>query len=588
MTTQIINSKKNNDMRIFEKKYNDFRNILQSAIQQLFKPFFERSRIISPNDVCDIVTNYVTNAKHSYVTALTTHHLMKKDMYYKMHPFPKKRKNAPQTSENSTEITDTENTETLMEIHETPEMSEIIKNAPKLITKGAFLKKRVLMNCEVFKKLATVSLNAFYNVLDTTNKPRIIAVDGTTLAFLKNDGIKLKVRDDSYSTASCSCLYDITNDVPIDYFLSNKPEREALKIQLNCIKPNDILVVDRGYYSYDFLKTFEANSVKFVCRVKKDCPFVIANAESLCRGTTVTFNTTVETKQVTLKILRYKQYPEKCDTVESPADIDEKCSKIATLTTERLNYELEISEYNKQHTELTVATKFLTETNKELKKIENPDEDTLNLIAKNKLEIAKNNGVAKGLSDKLTATRTKVSNTKKLIVQTAAADNYDYYILTNTDKTDDELKKIYKDRWEVETHFRFLKMLTNIDQMNAQSSDMIKQNLYVTHLTMIVNSLTRHLMKPFYNTTKYVVNKTALFAYIKQRIFCELFLGTSHSDFFERIALEILEVLRNLVYPPPKKKRFRKRLLARPRLRIFTRKKKVTRRGDGVVQQPAI
>ena len=67
-----------------------------------------------------------------------------------------------------------------------------------------------------------------------------------------------------------SGLLDIEKNIPINYNLVKHPnERIALIEQLDYVKKNDILVLDRGYYSAELVNILEEKEINYVFRLKR-------------------------------------------------------------------------------------------------------------------------------------------------------------------------------------------------------------------------------------------------------------------------------------------------------------------------------
>lgn len=100
---------------------------------------------------------------------------------------------------------------------------------------------------------------------------RILAVDGTYIALDKNNQTYYFTNSPGghYICALISCIYDITNDIPLAYKLhEKKDEREALVQQFNHFKENDILIMDRGYYCSWLIFKLKSIGVHVICRLK--------------------------------------------------------------------------------------------------------------------------------------------------------------------------------------------------------------------------------------------------------------------------------------------------------------------------------
>jgi len=146
------------------------------------------------------------------------------------------------------------------------------------ISKTAIIQKRTL-NPDILSKLNELLLTYIYN----DNKPRIIAVDGSQVNLpkeLHNSGFKLS-DNKGYSVGYLSGLLDIEKNIPINYNLVKHPnERIALIEQLDYVKKNDILVLDRGYYSAELVNILEEKEINYVFRLKRPMN-IIEEIESL-------------------------------------------------------------------------------------------------------------------------------------------------------------------------------------------------------------------------------------------------------------------------------------------------------------------
>lgn len=118
-------------------------------------------------------------------------------------------------------------------------------------------------------------INLNKNLLDviySDNKPRTIAVDGTHLKCLKSlhsYGVKYASSNETYTQLLVSGLYDVNNNILINYNHSfSLNERECFTQQLDYIKPNDTLIFDRGYYSLDLMNLLNVRGINYVFRVK--------------------------------------------------------------------------------------------------------------------------------------------------------------------------------------------------------------------------------------------------------------------------------------------------------------------------------
>ena len=135
------------------------------------------------------------------------------------------------------------------------------------ISKSALTEKRNSINCDVIKRFnSDIATFIFGN-----EKRRLVGADGSNVTLLKvlcKEGAK---EEKTYSRMLLSALYDIENNIPINYDLFNNfNEREALISQLSYLRKGDILVMDRGYYSKELLYELHLRSIDYIFRIK-DC-----------------------------------------------------------------------------------------------------------------------------------------------------------------------------------------------------------------------------------------------------------------------------------------------------------------------------
>jgi Transposase DDE domain len=135
------------------------------------------------------------------------------------------------------------------------------------VSKNTLVKNKNKIYYEHFNDLNNYLLNFIYK----DNSPRLIAVDGTYIILLKNlynDGFKPS-KNENYCIALLSTLFDIDKEIPINYGLfKNLNERKGLIKQLSYFKKNDILIMDRGYYSEELLYILNKNNIKVIFRLR--------------------------------------------------------------------------------------------------------------------------------------------------------------------------------------------------------------------------------------------------------------------------------------------------------------------------------
>jgi len=121
------------------------------------------------------------------------------------------------------------------------------------------------------------NINLFIN----TTKLRFIGCDCCKLDILKSavngDNIKLS-SSGNYGTMLISSLFDIINNIPINYYSVHSNEKNfnkkkvnettGLLEQLNKLSSNDVIVVDKWYYSKYLHKKFIEKNIGYMFRVK--------------------------------------------------------------------------------------------------------------------------------------------------------------------------------------------------------------------------------------------------------------------------------------------------------------------------------
>ena len=67
-----------------------------------------------------------------------------------------------------------------------------------------------------------------------------------------------------------SCLYRLQSRLPVDFDLhAHGNERAAALAHLNVLSANDVVVYDRGYYSYEMLHAHAIRGLHAVFRMKR-------------------------------------------------------------------------------------------------------------------------------------------------------------------------------------------------------------------------------------------------------------------------------------------------------------------------------
>ena len=105
------------------------------------------------------------------------------------------------------------------------------------------------------------------------NGHRTFAVDGSKLNLprpLVKDGYPLPNSSTHYPQGLLSCLYRLNTQMPVDFILTpNACERTAACTHLNALSPGDVVVFDRGYFSFALLHKMIERQLNPVFRIQR-------------------------------------------------------------------------------------------------------------------------------------------------------------------------------------------------------------------------------------------------------------------------------------------------------------------------------
>jgi hypothetical protein len=103
---------------------------------------------------------------------------------------------------------------------------------------------------------------------------RVFAVDGSKLNLprsLTSCGYKLPSDNANYPQGLLSCLYQVKSQMPFDFDLvSHKDERACAQEHLSVLEKNDVVVYDRGYFSYPMLHQHLKSEIHAVFRLQEN------------------------------------------------------------------------------------------------------------------------------------------------------------------------------------------------------------------------------------------------------------------------------------------------------------------------------
>ncbi len=146
---------------------------------------------------------------------------------------------------------------------------------PHPVALSAMSNARGKLDETIFKDLNTNILRTYEPTLTQARwqHHRVFAVDGTKM------NVPRQLRAASYRTPSenahypqglVSCLYQLKTNIPYDFDLtSHGDERKMALSHLSVLRPDDLVVYDRGYFSYVLLYTHIKRDIHAVFRLKK-------------------------------------------------------------------------------------------------------------------------------------------------------------------------------------------------------------------------------------------------------------------------------------------------------------------------------
>lgn len=139
------------------------------------------------------------------------------------------------------------------------------------VSKQAIEKKLDILDSDLLHDLF-ISLQSHIKSTNIFATKNVYAVDGTKLSLRKaTEGFHL-TKNRKYKKALLNTLYSVNNKVPIDFDLSNGFDEigSFLENLLKCVKKDDIVIFDRGYYSKELITRINNNKSHFICRMKEN------------------------------------------------------------------------------------------------------------------------------------------------------------------------------------------------------------------------------------------------------------------------------------------------------------------------------
>lgn len=193
------------------------------------------------------------------------------------------------------------------------------------IDRSSFLRRSKQIPLELLEQVEQLT-SKYLHASSRPHTTQVFAIDGSQINLnkkLSNDGLNLNKNKTSVNGLMLG-IYNVTLNHPVCLQLADhKSERKILyeiikdkKVFFEQNKDN-IFVVDRGFFSGEFINILDTNGIKFVCRLKGNSKLIPANSMD-CIVNRNQFNVRV----VTYKIGEMKYYlcTNLTDTKEYPLE----------------------------------------------------------------------------------------------------------------------------------------------------------------------------------------------------------------------------------------------------------------------------
>jgi hypothetical protein len=178
-------------------------------------------------------------------------------------------------------------------------------------TKSAFVQQKNKIESRLFEHINNSLLNNIYNnnklLLQNPPNRRIVAVDGSQINFYNCDALELPLSNNGqYRKGILSAMFDVDTKIPINYMLNGDTnERDLLLSQVDCLKKGDILVIDRGYFSFELFCLLSGQDFDCVYRLQKKLKIIKDNFTNN-NINDVIVDYTYNDMFITIRIIRYK------------------------------------------------------------------------------------------------------------------------------------------------------------------------------------------------------------------------------------------------------------------------------------------
>lgn len=170
---------------------------------------------------------------------------------------------------------------TIIELWAQCRMMDVPLPQAKPVAASAMATARRKLDETIFKILNTRIIRTYEPTLTEAQwqQHRVFAVDGTKMNVprpLRAAGYRTPSDNAHYPQGLVSCLYQLKGRIPYDFGLAaHGDERKMALSHLQAVRADDVVVYDRGYFSYVLLHAHHQRNIHAVFRLKKNSYQVI-------------------------------------------------------------------------------------------------------------------------------------------------------------------------------------------------------------------------------------------------------------------------------------------------------------------------
>ncbi len=156
------------------------------------------------------------------------------------------------------------------------ELLDMFDYSPDTVTSSAFIQQRNKIKPEAFETIFK-SFSTDISLETNENELRILAVDGSDIHIATNPDDKDSHMPGTngqkpYNLLHLNALYDLNQHIYSDAIIQKKREHNEHKALVNMIEcsaiPKALVIVDRGYESYNNMAHIQEKGWKFLIRIK--------------------------------------------------------------------------------------------------------------------------------------------------------------------------------------------------------------------------------------------------------------------------------------------------------------------------------